>query len=1266
MIEISADHIADLTDDNLRSLIGLLCEAELRSKGLPISAVTWGGHQDASDGGVDVRVALPIGTAVCGFVPRPATGFQVKAQDMPRNAIFAEMRPRGTVRPAIRELAEQSGAYVIVSSRGSTSDSALQSRRTAMADAVTDLSNVGALRLDFYDRTRIATWVRARPGLIPWVRQKIGKAIPGWQGYGAWAYPPEGLTGEYLLDDTARLQTGRKEDGAGLPVLDGIKRIRDLLREPAKVVRLVGLSGVGKTRLVQALFDARVGEGSLDPSLALYTNMADGPDPQPTGLVSDLAAGRTRSVVVVDNCPSDLHRRLSEVCRLPESTVSVITIEYDIREDEPDGTEVFTVKPSSLDLVAKLIGFHFPEVSAIDARTVAEFSGGNARIAIALATTIGKNETITGLTDENLFLRLFQQRHEHDKSLLLAAEACSLVYSFNGEEISGDEAELPRIGALIGENAQHIFRSIAELRRRDLIQQRGVWRAVLPPAIANRLAARALQDIPYAVIRAQLVNSAPARLLTSFTRRLGYLHDSADAVVIVKLWLGPDGLLGNFTALNELDNTMFINIAPVAPDATLAALERAFDKPEDIEAVRDRKGLAGLLRSLAYDAPLFDRCVALLIRMAEATGDSADKDAESAFGSLFSIYLSGTLALVEQRLRVAGELLRSPDPAKQSLGLKALAAMLEAWHFFSGHTFEFGARSRDYGYWPRTDADVKHWYTSALGLVEVLACSEMPVAGQVRRVLAQKFRALWNGAGVCELLDRLSRSIAEKHHWTEGWIAVRETLQYDHLGFPQKITSQLSSLEQFLRPKDLVQKVRSIVLTDRGYDLDLVEFDYTTKLDVHRAFERRGEMAYAFGKAVAAQRDALNELLPELLSGRGSLWAFGEGLAAGSPDPNGLWNELVVELSLTPERERNVQVLRGFVQALRGINRSLSESLLDEAVQHDTLAPWLPELQTAIPIDETGVARLKRSLALGKTPVGAFRYLGISRSSDPISGAELRELLLLIAARADGVEVAIEILSMSLHSDNDKRRSHDPEVIRASRELLEQFPLRGRRGRDEYQLGLVLQTSLTGPGGADFARSICRRLKTAISKGETYGFEHGDLVRGLFKAQPAPMLDELFAVKDPERQLGVRMIQDIAGIHGNPIDLVPHTVLLGWCKQQPGTRYPVLASVATPFSPSNEWQPVQWTAIGRSLLEEAPDRVVVLDRLVQRLRPTSWSGSIAAIMEARIELLQDLETHTDSNVAKYAQRERCRLRQQIEKERRWETKMHKAADERFE
>jgi hypothetical protein len=51
-----------------------------------------------------------------GFVPRLSTGFQVKKPDMPRAAILAEMRPAGAIRPVIEELADEAGAYIIVSS----------------------------------------------------------------------------------------------------------------------------------------------------------------------------------------------------------------------------------------------------------------------------------------------------------------------------------------------------------------------------------------------------------------------------------------------------------------------------------------------------------------------------------------------------------------------------------------------------------------------------------------------------------------------------------------------------------------------------------------------------------------------------------------------------------------------------------------------------------------------------------------------------------------------------------------------------------------------------------------------------------------------------------------------------------------------------------------------------------------------------------------------------------------------------------------------
>jgi hypothetical protein len=489
MFEVTGDDVAALNDEDLRTLIGRLCEAELRRRKLSMAAVTWGGNQTAKDGGLDVRVALPTEAAIDGFIPKRDTGFQVKKPDMPRGEILEEMKPKpkGELRPVIAELAGASGAYIIVSAAGSTADSALKSRRDAMAEALKGTPYVDKLALDFYDRNRVATWVRDHAGLIPWVRSKISKSIPGWKAYGSWSYRPEGADADYLVDAAARIRTGDKDEGSGISATDGINKIRDVLRVPGHVVRLVGLSGVGKTRLVEALFEPAIGVNALDPSLAVYADIADSPDPQPGLLASDLVAGGMRAIIVVDNCPPAIHRQLAHIARSAATTISVITVEYDIREDQPEGTDVFSLDTSSPELIEQLLGKRFADLSQIDRKTIAESSGGNARVALALAGTVGKNETVAGLSDAELFRRLFDQRNDPDAGLLSIAQVCSLVYSFEGEKLDGDDAELTVLGGLVGKSPEDMFAAAAELKQRHLLQTRGPWRAVLPHAIANRL-----------------------------------------------------------------------------------------------------------------------------------------------------------------------------------------------------------------------------------------------------------------------------------------------------------------------------------------------------------------------------------------------------------------------------------------------------------------------------------------------------------------------------------------------------------------------------------------------------------------------------------------------------------------------------------------------------------------------------------------------------------------------------------------------------------
>ena len=1267
MLEITGDDIAALNDDDLRTLVGRLCEAALRQRHFPSSAVTWGGNQTARDGGLDVRVALAPGTSIDGFVPKSETGFQVKKPRMPRTAIIEEIKPKGRVRPVILELAKASGAYVIVSSTDSTSDSALKSRRSAMVEALQGIPDAANITLEFYDRNRIATWVRDHVGLIPWVRSRIGKSIPGWRSHGPWSHAPEGADPAYLVDDTARIKTGGKDEGDGLSATQGIDKIRNVLRAPGHVVRLVGLSGVGKTRLTEALFDPAIGANSLDPSLAIYTDVAAGPNPQPAGLASDLIVEHTCAILVIDNCPPNIHRQLSDIARAAGATISVITVEYDIREDQPEGTNVFRLDTSSLSLIETLVAKRCPGLSQIDAHRIAEFSGGNASVALALGGAVAKNETVAELNDGELFRRLFQQRHDRDASLLSIAQACSLVYSFEGEKISGEGAELPIIGALIGKSPEEVFSAVSELKRRDLLQVRGPWRAVLPHSIANRLAAMALQNIAPATLRAGLVESAPDRLLQSFARRLGYLDGSKEARVIVQGWLMPGGLLADVANLNELGRAMFSNVGPVMPDAVLSTLESAFAGADEA-TIRKYTHFVRLLRSLAYDAAYFERALSLLVKFAcLSSRDESDNDATSTVESLFCIVWSGTHAPLKLRLAVVDALLRCADPAARDVGVKALQAMFKSSHIFSAYDCEFGALSRDYGYHPRTKEDMRSWFVAVLKVAEPFALSDSAMAEPVRKAIAHEFRDLWTNFDLADDLEQLSRAIAAKHFWREGWIAARQTRICNGKDLSPEIAARLTVLEEFLRPKDVVDRVRGLVLGSIGDGYDLDDLDDVEDQDYDRAMARAAATVDSLGQEVAADQKAFMVLLPELMNGSDKVADFGRGIAMTAEKPHEIWSDVVAQMAAT--ENPSCSLLCGFLEGLQNRDGSLASMLLDEALHDATLAEWFPVLQASVLIDGKGLARLIRALEYGRAPITSYLRLAYGRTCGAMTGTEFKRLVLAIGSKPNGITIAFEILSMRLHSDHSAKRKSAPEIAEAGRILLAAYEFRrdlGRHPRVDYLSGVIIRASLAGDDGKPIARRLCRDLIVAFAQNKVFTGDHENLMRALFQVHPINVLDELFSGDQRSHDDSVQLLNSFWPSGKHPIEVVVDDVILGWCDRDPNTRYPLAAAVALLFKRPSDKAPHEWTNLARQLLLKAPDPEAVFKEVAGRLHPKSWGGSLATKLESRLKLLDQLDVGAVPDLAASLDMAKAMLNRQIDLERRREAEKDCARSGRFE
>ena len=1278
IFEVTSDEIAALTDTDLRSLIGKLAEQEAAKNGGSSAGVTYGGHQNAKDGGIDVRADLDV-TKAKSFIPRAQTGYQVKAEDFPRGKITSEMCPKGKLRPSIRALAEQGGAYIIVSSKGSVSDSALKDRRKAMRDALKGDKNAAKLQTDFFDRQRVATWVNQYPGIIPWVKERVGQPLSGWQAFSDWSSSPSETDDEYLLDEQVRLKGPRLGDAGTLDVEEGINSLRAVLHTPKGAIRLVGLSGVGKTRMVQALFDERIGEDALETGLAVYTDLADAPNPVPFELLVRLQSLGQRCILIVDNCGIDLHKKLVARLQKSDAPISVVTVEYDIADETPEHTDVFKLEPASKEIIEKIVDKRYPDLTNPEVRTIADFSEGNFRVALALAETSRRGESLANLNDGELFKRLFRQKHEHDPALYRAAMACSLVYSFDFETHDGEMAELPILATLAGQSLGDFHAHVSELSRRQLIQQRSQWRALLPHAMAHRLAKQALQDFPKATItRAFVEDKIPDRLRMSFSRRIGFLHDSAEAQILVADWLAEDGWLSDVAHLNDLGWTIFDNVAPVDPEATLASLERAAAKDSALFELSTPRtqSIVRLLRSLAYDPDHFERATILIARLA---GDGAESnnlgDAINVFSSLFALYLSGTMAPPELRAIAIKKLGATGSESDARLALAALRSMLQTTHFSSSYGFEFGTRKRDYGLHPRTREEFRAWFAAAFD-----ACRELEkhphLSDEVREQLGESFSQLAQMTGMAEELVDLAEEFHQRGGWPQGWVAARGATRLLRGTDRTDELETMRGLAERLAPQSLEERIGSYLMPKGWSSLDIVELDFDDEDKYKKAEKLAQETAAEIGREIGGDIELLREHLPNLARGESHrLVSVYRAIGDTIEDIPEAW-KIVRSVTLENLGKGAYIPALSIIEGIAQRDKSATNEILNEALASEEMHALFVPLQTNAGVDEEGAKRLLAAAELETVPVHTFHHLRYWKGwieDDPDSFSRLMDK---IAAREGGEEVAFEVMQGLIYTRQTDKKPLSSAEKAIGKNLLMRASFEGKNLQDSGRYENVAAACLDEDKDSEVVESICDRIVDGINSYTLYSHNFGNLVGALAEKFPRVVLDKLVAraaenPEVPELFDGRRLAKM------RPASKMSAEVIFDWVAEEPEARSLAVAHVLPIFqkpdgglvgnSSFEDYSgPVAWTDEALKLLTEAPDGRATLDILVDRFQPTGWSGSLAAIMESRLPLFDVLLEHENATIAEAANDRLARYKVSLERQREWEAKNDRARDEKFE
>lgn len=1240
LFEITPEDIQALNDSDARNLIAKLCEAEIRSNGGSSVGLIAGGAQTAPDAGSDVRVSAAPAQFRPGFVPCAKTVLQVKAEAMPKARITAEMRPKGVLRPIIQELAGESGAYVIASARDNLPDASILTRRKAMLDALG--TEAPGLHVDFYDASRLALWLQQHPGVVLWVKERLGRNTSGWAPFGAWSASDRLVEEDYIIDEKSRL----RRDGAAdtLSVVDGLQALRAELGERA-AVRLVGLSGHGKTRFAQALFEERVGTGALGEGVAVYGDVGRGVDPTPRALAEQLVALGRRAVLVVDNCPGSIHRSLVEVVRQPGSRLSVLTVEYDVGEDDFENTAEFRLEPASNEMVSALLKQRGFDLSQTDRDTVATFAQGNTRMALALARSAPKRGSLSALNDAELLERLFGRNPNQNQRA--AADAASLVVSFDFQAGGGDTAEAPILADLAGLSSDEFHSAIVELLRGDLVQQRGPWRAVLPQALADRLSRVHLQKLRPERIWDTLVVRAPARLRSSFCHRLGRLHDVPIAVEIAKKLLADSGPLGALAELSDVGVKAFEFLAPAAPEAALAAIERALagaDASAVLSTEHPHRALfSRTARSIAYEPELFERAIHVVARFNEAEPeDFRHESSREMFEALFRVVLSGTVAPPTVRFGVVRRWIASGDLV---LAKRAIEAGLQASFFSSVHNHDFGARQRTFGWEPRGDADVLAWFEDALARLMELAQKDRKAAAQV---LGHRFRELWNVLVLRPTLLKCARAMGEDGFEQALWFEVCETLHY---GRDEPVDPDIQELEQLevdLRPNGIDELFRAHVLSAGGDWYDPEGGDLMDSMQTSAAKAR------AMGPVAVSEPALLDRHELDLFQqSRDQTFTFGSGYAAAIPDLDAGWQDLCERLGRIGSEATNVSVLAGYLVEARKRDQALTESWLDAAVHDAALGKWFVTLQATAGIDDAALVRLETALDVEQAPLWTYRTLAGGRAMDHTPPAQLRSLLIKLAGKPDGSSHAVDILGMRLHSEKERQGPLNPAVADIGRELLRTAKFeRTQETMYVHHLGEVADLCLWGEDNTPLALQIAERLRDSILHRDVSAHTFHGVAAALFKHQLTVALDTFVAdektwwamdslVRGFERDPG-----ESGPVERSPIASADPDACMAWVEVSPEARMSRLADAIPYVEKSGDG--FRWTPFARRLLDGVHG-VIALQTFVERFPPAVFWGSMLDQLLRRKPLLEALLTHENPALGAEAQRHLEWLQEQAER-----------------
>lgn len=1251
--EVSAGHVSVLSERMLPVLMQRLLNAEASSYDLPAPMIHVASNIHAADGGEDARITWAGGPSQTRFLPSRACQFQLKSGSISKPAAGKEVLSKDrSIKGMVHSFLQLGGHYIVLCTHPYAQKN-IQERENSIRQT---LREAGLTILDdqvqFRSAEQIANWVNHHPAVAIWLKEQTQPGTVG--SFRSWVH----WAGDAGHDGFPWVEDER------LPGLQ--QQLLRLITQPQGVARVVGLSGVGKTRLVmEALGPTAEGEetGYVLSDYVMYTSQKE-----ISSVVQALADIGQRAIVVVDDCVLPTHRVLSNMVQRRGSRLSLVTIDDEVPVGMLDDTTV-KVDNAPSSVTEAIINQALPGLPSEDQRRLSRFSRGFPKIATSLSLIWPKSEPIVNATDDDLVDTFVQGRRPRNPELLLQSAELLSVFDLVGVESSDQEhfAEITSLGH--GLEADGFRGAVKDLADRGVVQRRGRLGRLQPLPIALRLAERQWRRWTPELWDQVLAGSVCTDLNIAAAQQLRLLNDTSCAGEVVKHVCRYGGPFDGAEGISKAGHSAILSsLAEVDAETVVRQLERSLNELEDLALLPSniRNQLTSALSKIAFLPETFWEGARLLLRLATAEKEASASNRDGGFPGLFPVRLGGTAAGGIARLELLDELIdETTNPGCMAMRLmvvKALSAGIETDYFsrVSGPEAH-GARPSLPSWMPATQHEANEYILGCLTRLAEFALQNDEAGPLARSKLGLSLRALVRHGFIDTVAAVVRRVNEDVGFWSEAHRSLRGILVYDAERLNPDVIGRVQTLVAEVQPQSIEFRVQALV-TEAAWPDEISVYG----ADLEKRLERQVEAVRRLASELIEWPSVLDKLLPQLSGGRQAMtYVLGQAIARLS-DPPLKWLEPIARAAVqVPESERNLELLVGYVAGLSERTPDFPGRYKEELIRSPELSPAFLIISARLGITPSDI-----DLAVSAMKAGSLRprHLTIWSYGSVLSEVPAPTVATLVDAilgqDAEGFAVALELMDMYTFGRKDKLEGLRLQILKVAEQATSRHVV-SDPVMTEYHFEEVIGWILDKGRQDDDARTVALILARNLANSDSETFYEDRLlervVPTLLRGFPEiawPLISQAIVSGGKQASQLQLMMGDAFSFDHEPDSMIlnlPEDVLFAWCHANPD-HGPAFAGAVLPILTTRDPRAIERKLHPSTarLIDEFGERNDVQQEIEANIHSFGWMGSSTIYYQIYDAPIRGLLLHKKPGVRRWARAMLRRLEEAVQDERRRE------------